>query len=527
MVSSSVVVAPTPTDEPSPPSPLADVHDRRRDRWAAGAVAAVALAAYVRTLLPGIGFSGDTAKWQMLSKVGGIPHATGYPLYLGLIQGFESVVPLRTAAWRTNLFSALCAAAAVAVLYCLVRRLGVRWEVAAATALTFAFTTAFWAQAVVAEVYALHILFLVLIMTCLAHWRLGASRTGDGWLLATLLLVALSFGNHLTTVLVLPGVAWVLWSDRQRLNLRHVRWVVGAGVLAAGQYLYLIYLADVGAYVESQVDDLGDIVAMVTGGPFREQMLSFTPLELLRDRAPMLVEHLRDEFRILLIPIVVGLVQSFRRTGRAAGSRGRRDVLVAVALLGLGSAAYGLNFDVLDVIVFFLPLFLALAVFLAVGLDEIVRWVGACLPDSRRAVVGVTGAVVAIPLLTAVVGYPDASQRGAVGHQQRIERVLAGAGKHAVLLTDNYQDSEFLWYYLLAEGVGEPRDLDLVNEATPGMVEEHFRQGTGRVAVIAHRMDGTRHPALLAITRDLAEEMADAGLTVTPHGPELWRVDRP
>lgn len=511
---------------------------RRRDRWVAGAIATVALAVFVRTLMPGIGFSGDAAKWQMLSRVGGVPHATGYPLYVALIQAFESVVPVRTAAWRTNLFSAVCGAAAVAVLYLLLRRLGVRGAVAAATALTFAFTTAFWTQAVIAEVYTLHILFLASILTCLAQWRLGGS---DRWLLGALALVALSFGNHLTTVLVLPGLLWILWSDRWRIRLVHVLWAAGAAVLAAGQYLYLMYLADVGGYVESRTDELDDLVRLVTGGPFKSQMLVFGPVELVRDRVPMLLDFLRDDFRILLIPAAYGLWRgllgpSLRHWGRDQGhgtdtdepeARPRRDVLVAVALLGLGSAAYGLNFDVPDVIVFFLPLFMAVAVFVGLGLDGVAAWVEGRFPGSRRAAVATAAVLAAIPLLTAAVDYRDASQRGNVADQERIEQVLAGAGEHAVFLTDNYNHSEYLWYYLLGEGLGAERDLRLVHEATPAMVADYFAANTGPVAAAAGGVAGAGGRTLLTMSPEQAEAMADAGFSVTRQAPGVWRIDPP
>ena len=52
---------------------------RRSDALVALGVGGFALTVYAVTLLPGTGYSGDTAKWQMLGVVGGVPHATGYP----------------------------------------------------------------------------------------------------------------------------------------------------------------------------------------------------------------------------------------------------------------------------------------------------------------------------------------------------------------------------------------------------------------------------------------------------------------
>src|SRR5262245_39465819 len=163
------------------PGPDAEVGRTTSDRSIAVGVAVVALVAYVRSLLPGIGYSGDTAKFQMLGAVGGVPHATGYPLYVLVVQVFHHLVPFGSSAWRANLLSAVFGAAAIAVLYRLLRLLDVRPAVGAATALTFAFTVTFWSQAVVAEVYTLHILLTVAVAACLARWRLGGA---NAWLLA-------------------------------------------------------------------------------------------------------------------------------------------------------------------------------------------------------------------------------------------------------------------------------------------------------------------------------------------------------
>jgi Protein of unknown function (DUF2723) len=496
-----------------------------QDRLVTAAIVAVTLAVYIRSLMPGIGFSGDAAKWQTLSEVGGVPHATGYPLYVALIQAFGSVLPVGSPAWHTNLFSALCGAAAVAVLYRLLRLLDVRWGVAAATALTFAFTKAFWTQAVIAEVYTLHVLFLVSILACVARWRLGGH---DRWLLAALALLALSFGNHLTTVLVVPGVVWLLSSDwRRALTPRHVLWATAAAVVAAAQYLYLLYMTDVGGYVETPVHDLGDIWATATGGYFQDKMFAFTPAELVRDRVPMLWRFLREEYGVLLVPAAYGVMRGLQGAGEPRSrSRARRDIAIAVALLGVGSAIYGLNFDVVDVIVFFLPLFLALAVFLGLGLEGIVDWITARFPASRAASLVVAGALVAIPLITGLVDYRRASQRGTTADHDRIEQALDAVGDHAVILTDNYDDSEFFWYFLLAEGVGEARDLALVHSATPEQVEGYLAGRPGVVAGTASQVRGTDDPPLLTTSRSQADAMADAGLGVTEYAPGVWQVDR-
>ncbi|HEV7759961.1 MAG TPA: DUF2723 domain-containing protein [Acidimicrobiales bacterium] len=508
-----------------PSTALSAPGDRRRartiDRLVTVAVVVVTGAVYLRSLLPGVGYSGDTAKFQLLGVVGGVPHATGYPLYVFLDQAFHHLVPWGTSAWRANLLSAVFGAAAIAVLYRLLRTLDVRAWVAAATALTFAFTTTFWSQAVVAEVYTLHILLTVSVAAGLARWRLGAS---NAWLLGGLGLYALSFGHHLTTGLALPAVAWIVLSDRRRALTRgNVAFVAGAVVVGAAQYLYLLYMDRVGGYVEYPVENLGDIVTYVTGGPFKDAMFAFTPHQLVHDRLPEVWRFLREEYLVLLAPVAYGLVRALRRPLPA-----QRAIAVYLVLLGLASAFYAMNFDVLDVLVFFLPFFLVLAVFLGLGLEGIVAGVQRHAA-TRGATAGVVAAAVvvavaAIPVVTGLVDHPRSSQRGNVADAARIERAIDAAGHHAVFVTDNYQDSEFLWYHVLGEGLGRRRDLVVSNQLTTDEVVTYFEGGDSRLTTDAATLADPGIPRVLTATRNQARALRQAGLHVVPVARGVWEI---
>jgi 4-amino-4-deoxy-L-arabinose transferase-like glycosyltransferase len=490
---------------------------RRTDILISAGVGAVSLAVYVRTLLPGTGYSGDTAKWQFLGAVGGIAHATGYPLYIAVDQAWVSIVPFGSVAWRVNLLSALLAATAVGVLFLLLRILDVRRSVAAATALVFAFSATFWSQAVVAEVYALHALFLVTVTACLARWRAGAANS---WLLAGLGLYALSFGHHLTTAVALPGVVWIVWSDRRRAwRLGTAAFVVAAVALSACQYLYLLRLSDVGGYQESTIDTLGDVVGYATGGDFKSSMLAFGWHDLLRGRLRLLESFVRHEYSVLLIPIALGVVRGLRSPSAAT-----RAVAVYVAWLAVGTSLYVLQYDVPDLVVFCIPLFLSLAVFLGLGVDAAVGWLEDRWAGDRRLTWGVPAALAAVVVTVIVVNWSGADQRGNVADAERIERALDAAGTCAVLLTDEYHDSEYFWYYLLAEREAE-RDLVLANQVWPAQVEEYLATGGGDVGWVARDLGACDGPSVYTATSSQAEALTAWGLSVTEVAEDVWRVE--
>src|SRR5689334_2212059 len=127
---------------------------RRRDWLVAAVVAFSAFGVYLKTLFPGLGGGGDSAKFQYVGSVLGTPHPPGYPLYV-LVSFCFAHIPVGSLAWRINAMSAFFATVAVAMSFVALRRLGVSRPIAAAVALAFAFDHALWAFAVRAEVYAL------------------------------------------------------------------------------------------------------------------------------------------------------------------------------------------------------------------------------------------------------------------------------------------------------------------------------------------------------------------------------------
>jgi len=182
----------------------------KNDYWVALILAALALAAYVRTLAPDILYA-DSAEFQTLAYTLGVTHSTGYStyLFLGRLLGF---LPIKNPAWRISLLSAICAAITVGGVYLLARyftrsRVG---AVLGGMALGISYT--FWSQAVIAEVYTPGMAFLVVVILLLFHWQ-TESRQRNLSLLAAALLAGIGFGVHASIWLVAPpAIALVLWN---------------------------------------------------------------------------------------------------------------------------------------------------------------------------------------------------------------------------------------------------------------------------------------------------------------------------
>ena len=168
---------------------------------------------YARTLAPTVLPYGapDTLDSPMLQaevSVLGIGHPTGYPTYMMLTHLF-TYLPIGDPAYGINLASAVYGVAAVLVVYLAGLRLCRRAVAAAAGALAFGLSNAFWGQAVIAEVYTLEALLVALVILVLLVWR---DRRDSRYLLLSAFLVGLSLTHHLTSVLLVPA-AWPSFSS--------------------------------------------------------------------------------------------------------------------------------------------------------------------------------------------------------------------------------------------------------------------------------------------------------------------------
>jgi len=211
----------------------------------AAAVSLVALAMYLRTLLPSTGFW-DTGEAQTVPHTLSIFHPTGFPTYT-LVGWAWSQIPIGDVAWRMNLLSAACVAAAAGLVVLIVGQLAQErhaWTVAGAAGvggLAFAFASEPWRNALRADVHALHILVAALLVWLLVCWssaeRAGSPRAGR-WLMAAALVFGLGMGNHPLTGLMAPGIAgWLLVVDRHIWR----RWrllLICAAFLAVGLLVY-------------------------------------------------------------------------------------------------------------------------------------------------------------------------------------------------------------------------------------------------------------------------------------------------
>jgi hypothetical protein len=370
--------APPPTEAsaaPSPPAPFT-----RRDLTYGVLVGLGAFLLYLFTLCPTI-FVEDSAEFSTAAAVFGVPHPPGYPLYTLLAGLFVRALPFGDVGYRSNLFSAVCGAATVTMVWMVVRRIGASRLAALAATLSFAVGATFWSESLAAEVHSLNGLLIVLALFC----TFEAVRTPNARRYAWAgLTIGLAIGHRNINGLFLAPLLMLLELERRKQgeNPRLIAATAGALLASAAVYLYLPIAAsrdpaiDMGAPSTFQ-----RFWAVVTAQAYVRHLASASPATDL-GRLAQFFRGLPGNLGLALFAAPVGLVLLHRR--------GQRGLLIALAWLAAASFAFGAIYNVPDVASYWIPTYLALAIASAVGFDS---WRG------KSAVVLPLVAVAAIPFV--------------------------------------------------------------------------------------------------------------------------------
>lgn len=180
------------------------------------------LTVYVLTLEPTMSLW-DCGEFLVSAYKLEISHAPGAPLFmlLGRLFSLLSFGHREYVAVMVNLISAISSAATVMFLFWIsvwfMLKISPEKKMAvllasAVGALAFAFTDSFWFSAVEAEVYALSMLFMVLVLWVATRWEREAGQPfANRWIVLIFFFIGLSIGVHLLNLLVLPTVALIIY----------------------------------------------------------------------------------------------------------------------------------------------------------------------------------------------------------------------------------------------------------------------------------------------------------------------------
>ncbi len=368
----------------------------------------IAFVVYLFTLAPSV-IQIDTGELAAVQATLGIAHPTGYPLYT-IIGFLFSKIPLPfTTIYQLNLLAALYCAIAVSVFTYTAKFILDNIEIfstskvaktdkkkkqskkqkaekkqslkiflefnepikilsAVLAGLTLAFSKTFWFQSTSVEVYSFHILLMSLIILSLIKAFVKRDETEDNiksksWLLFAFFL-ALGFTNHMTTLLILPGVAY-LYFNKWRFN-KNSFLRIGLMIL-----LFLPVLALIYAYLPIRASqqpffnwgnpvDLEKIIRHISG--FQYQVWLFSSTEAAKEQLDYFIGNLISEFSITILVVVFGIIVTFIKS---------RKLFIFLFISFLFTVLYSINYDINDIDAYFLLAYVSLAFFSILGFVKI------------------------------------------------------------------------------------------------------------------------------------------------------------
>jgi Protein O-mannosyl-transferase TMEM260-like len=394
-----------------------------------------ALGLYRATLLPDFDF-GDTGYLQTTVGSPVITPRAGYPLYFAIASAFVRMTGT-TPARAVNLASAVQAAIACALVVLVGAELSGSVLAASAAAVLLAASYTFWSQAIIAEVYALHMVCVALALLLLLRWAERPTMTRLGCFFAA---YALGFGNHLAMILLAPAFTLFLLAAapggfRSMLRPRVVGLAVAcaaAGALQYGGTFHALWLT--GQPPASLAEGLQRFWFDITKSDWRDTLVMSVPRAMLADHFAMYWFDLRQQFGVEGPALAVAGLVYLAATDR------RRAILMF--MLYAVNVAFAFSYNVGDAHVFYMPSHLVVALLAACGVALAGRF-------SSRA-----GLIAAVVLTAYAVGraYADFPALDRSG-DRRPAAVMSGLthgldDRHSILLSDlNWQLVNGLAYF--------------------------------------------------------------------------------
>jgi hypothetical protein len=322
---------------------------------------------YMRTLAPDITWANDGADggdFITAAATGGIPHPTGYPVYILLSKAFQ-FLPVGSLAFRTNLLSALVAVVSVVLIYGILVWLPNSpvygcWLAGLAAGFSFGLSPVFWSQAVITEVYTLHTALAVLAIF------LALYPSKNAWIDRLCgVALGLALGNHLTSVFFLPPIILArTWKERLNFEwgslLRIFTWLG----IALSPYIILPIRAMYNPPINwGNPVTLRQFFWLISGEMYQQNLLKITAAEFW-GRANAWVTLLLQQIGFPgIVLALIGLIYYFKPS---------RLYFITIYVMIVFSL-FAMFYHTGDSYVYLLPSFLSFAIWIGIGIGCLVQ----------------------------------------------------------------------------------------------------------------------------------------------------------
>ncbi len=418
----------------------------------------------------------DSGELAAVQATLGIAHPTGYPLFT-LLGYFFSLLPMPfTKIYQLNMLAAIYTAAAAGIFTFTAKfildnlhtfniqkqlkakkKIKVKTEnelpelnenqkiiIASITGLTLAFSKTFWFQSTAVEVYSLHLILISLITLFLikafTNNSVNTFSFRNPWIIFALGL-ALGFSNHMTTLLILPGTAYLYFNKEKFTSQSFKR-------LSLMIFVFLILLTVIYSYLPIRASqnpslnwgnpvDLERIFRHISG--FQYQVWLFSSAEAAKKQLEYFITNLPNEYFLSLFLTLVGLFISFIKA---------KKFFIFNLITFIATVLYSINYDISDIDSYFLLAYISIAFFNLFGLIKIYL-----VMDSKKVNPVVLMIILFLfPATQFVKSYQEVNQSETVVYENYTKALLNSVSENAIILS--YQWDYFIsasYYFQFVE----------------------------------------------------------------------------
>ncbi len=324
--------------------------------------------------------------------------------------------------------------------------------VAAGTGLITAFSATWWAQSCSIEVYPLHLFMVPLVLTFFLRMLRNeeTEKLGrDGKLFAVLL--ALSFTNHMTTILLAPACLYMFFARYKFSPLAWKRILRLAPFFIAGLLLYLympLRSAQFPLMDWGHTATWGAFLRHVTAKQF--QIWMYTGSGAAAKQWSYFWSRVGKEFTIVgALLALPGLWVMFN-----SASVRRTHILAFTLLLFFGCLFYSINYDIHDIDSYFLLAFLAVAIWIGAGMQMVSNWMATSFFKQMKKEYVLVGVAVILGVIEIGANFSDNNESGNYMVEDYTMNMLRNLPPNAIVFStqwDFWVSGAF--YYQLVEHV--------------------------------------------------------------------------
>lgn len=384
----------------------------------------------------------DAGELAAVQSTLGIAHPTGYPLFtiIGfalshLLFPFSHILAL-------NLLAAFYCTAAVYFIFKFAELILQNFHfdtkndkqkqltsgqikiISLVVGLSAAFSETFWFQSTSTEVYSLHLLLLSLIIYfTIKAYLFGKSKY---WII-TAIILAFAFANHMTTILILPGIAYLFF----RLNkftkesfLQLVKMLAVFLPILILLYSYLPFRASTQPSLNwGNPQNWENFFRHVSGKQY--QVWIFSSFEAAEKQFNYFLQSLPQELGyVVLILSIIGLPLLFRSS---------KQLSIFFLINTIATIIYSINYDIVDIDSYFLLAYISITVFM---IGTLVQFVSKLKSLTQPL-------LLAIPLILMIVNFSRVDQSDVYTFEDYTKAILDKAEKESILFS-------YLWDYFIS-----------------------------------------------------------------------------